>query len=122
MASVSSFLGGLNLRKVSAKMGGDASSIDCSDDDQSSGFCTLMDYVGKGGLDVGDELVVLFGHLTYACKKIAALVASPFNSSLGKNVRSIASGSYVSDRDKPKPLDVVSVYLHDFFQLIVISY
>lgn len=75
-------------------------------DDQNIGFCTLMEYVGKGGLDVGDQLVVLFGHLEYACKKIAALVASPVNSSLGKNV---ILADAPADRDKPKPLDVVSV-------------
>ncbi|KAL3538715.1 hypothetical protein ACH5RR_002081 [Cinchona calisaya] len=105
MAYLSSFLGGFKNLSVSAKMGVDAS-VGTSEDDQNTGFCTLMDYVGKEGLGVGDELVVLLGHLTFACKKIAALVASPFSSSLGKNV-SISSGS-VSDRDKPKPLDVVS--------------
>lgn len=85
-------------------MGADASSAAASSD-QSCEFCTLTEYVGKGGLDAGDELVVLFGHLEYASKKIAALVASPFNSSLGKNVR-IASAP--SERDEPKPLDIVS--------------
>ena len=86
-------------------MGVDASSAAASSD-QSSEFCTLMEYVGKGGIDVGDGLVVLLGHLEYASKKIAALVASPFNSSLGKNV-TIASTP--SERDEPKPLDIVSV-------------
>ncbi|XP_027112782.1 fructose-1,6-bisphosphatase, cytosolic [Coffea arabica] len=104
MASLPSFLGGLNLSRVAANMGVDASSAAASSD-QSSEFCTLMEYVGKGGIDVGDDLVVLFGHLEYASKKIAALVASPFNSSLGKNV-TIASTP--SERDEPKPLDIVS--------------
>lgn len=57
-------------------MGGTESLV--SDD----GLCTLLDYVGKGGANVGDDLVVLFSHLQYASKRIAALVASPFNSSL----------------------------------------
>ena len=105
MASLPSFLGGLNLSRVAANMGVDASSAAASSD-QSSEFCTLMEYVGKGGIDVGDGLVVLLGHLEYASKKIAALVASPFNSSLGKNV-TIASTP--SERDEPKPLDIVSV-------------
>ncbi|EEF29623.1 fructose-1,6-bisphosphatase class 1 [Ricinus communis] len=72
-----------------------------------NGFCTLIDYMGKGGIDVGDDLVVLFSHIQYASKKIAALVASPFNSALGKQ-SSIASGASGSDRDAPKPLDIVS--------------
>lgn len=76
-----------------------------------NGFSTLLDYVGKRGITVGDDLVVLLYHIQFACKKIAALVASPFNSSLGKQT-SLAGGSVVgggSDRDAPKPLDVVSV-------------
>ncbi|XAR72409.1 Fructose-bisphosphatase [Bertholletia excelsa] len=69
-----------------------------------SGICTLMEYLGKGGADVGDDLVVLFAYLEYACKKIAALVASPFSSSLGKQTVGVSG----SDRDAPKPLDIVS--------------
>lgn len=75
-------------------------------DDDENGFPTLMDYAGKGGLNVGDDLVVLLYHIQYACKRIASLVASPFNSSLGKQV---AGGNIGSDRDAPKPLDIVSV-------------
>lgn len=76
-----------------------------------NGLYTLLDYVGKGGIDVRDDLVVLLYHIQYACKRIAALVASPFNSSLGKQT-GLAGGSGVaggSDRDAPKPLDIVSV-------------
>ncbi|XP_010484219.1 PREDICTED: fructose-1,6-bisphosphatase, chloroplastic [Camelina sativa] len=70
------------------------------DDD---GYCTLIDFAGA---NVGDDLVVLLYHLQHACKRIASLVASPFNSSLGKlSVKSSSSGS---DRDAPKPLDIVS--------------
>ncbi|XP_047321258.1 fructose-1,6-bisphosphatase class 1 [Impatiens glandulifera] len=72
---------------------------------------TLMDYVGKEGEDVGDDLVVLFGHLQYACKRIASLVASPFNSSLCNQTSDVprAGGEVdASGRDAPKPLDLVS--------------
>ena len=73
----------------------------------SDGFLTTTEYAGKGGVNVGDDLVVLFSHLEYAFKRIAALVASPVNSSLGK---SSGDGQAVdSGRDKPKPLDIVSV-------------
>ncbi|XP_074275802.1 fructose-1,6-bisphosphatase, chloroplastic [Silene latifolia] len=68
---------------------------------------TLVEYVGKGGIDVGDDLVILVDHLQYACKKIAALIASPFNSSLANSMQ--ASGNVSgSGRDAPKPLDIVS--------------
>ncbi|KAM7470598.1 hypothetical protein LguiA_008781 [Lonicera macranthoides] len=83
-----------------------ASSSVVSDDDV---FSTLTEYVGKGGANVGDDLVILFDHLQYACKKIAALVASPYNSSLGKSSGGGAGGDGgASGRDKPKPLDIVS--------------
>ncbi|EXC43850.1 Fructose-1,6-bisphosphatase [Morus notabilis] len=74
-----------------------------------NGVSTLMDYVGKGGIGAGDDLVVLLYHLQYACKRIAALVASPFNSSLiiGKQVGP-AGATGGSGRDAPKPLDIVS--------------
>ncbi|XP_012835389.1 PREDICTED: fructose-1,6-bisphosphatase, chloroplastic [Erythranthe guttata] len=71
-----------------------------------AGFQTLTEYMGKGGENVGDELVVLYSHLEYACRKIAALVASPFNSALAKTSSSAAAGS--AERDKPKPLDIVA--------------
>lgn len=83
---------------------GDGFSIGVDND-----ICTLNEYVGKGGIDVGDDLVVLLDHIQYACKRIAALVASPFNSSLGKQTS--LAGSNDSGRDAPKPLDIVSVSL-----------
>ncbi|KAL5562681.1 hypothetical protein UlMin_032428 [Ulmus minor] len=73
-----------------------------------NGVSTLIEYVGKGGIDVGDDLAVLFHHLQYACKRIAALVASPFNSSLGKQASLAGGAADGSDRDAPKPLDIVS--------------
>nr|XP_009384163.2 PREDICTED: fructose-1,6-bisphosphatase, chloroplastic [Musa acuminata subsp. malaccensis] len=72
-------------------------------------YMTLLEYVGKGGADVGDDLVVLLCHLQYACKRIAALVASPFNAELGRDGGGgVASSSSSSKRDAPKPLDIVS--------------
>lgn len=68
---------------------------------------TMMEYLGKTGANVSEELVILIGHLEYACKRIAALVASPFSSEL---CRKPANGEVTLsfDRDIPKPLDVVS--------------
>lgn len=75
----------------------------------SNEYQTLLDYVGKEGEDVGDDLVVLIAHLQYACKKIAAVVASPFNSVLGKQNGGSGGGlGSGSGRDDPKPLDIVS--------------
>ncbi|KAL4581009.1 hypothetical protein LXL04_017215 [Taraxacum kok-saghyz] len=75
-------------------------------DNSSDGFLTITEYAGKGGVNVGDDLVVLFSHLEYAFKRIAALVASPVNFSLGKS--SGGNQEVDSGRDKPKPLDIVS--------------
>ncbi|OIT36038.1 fructose-1,6-bisphosphatase, chloroplastic [Nicotiana attenuata] len=98
MAS-SPFSGGLiNLRINSPTAVGSKS------DSVNSGYYTLIEYMGKEG--AADDLVLLFGHLEYASKKIAALVASPFNSSLSKNIVGTETSS--SDRDKPKPLDLIS--------------
>ncbi|KAF9600851.1 hypothetical protein IFM89_013131 [Coptis chinensis] len=71
-------------------------------------FHTLLDYIGKEGEDVGDDLVVLVSHLQYACKRIAAVVASPFNSLIGKENESGLGSLVGGERDKPKPLDIVS--------------
>ncbi|XP_060965944.1 fructose-1,6-bisphosphatase, chloroplastic [Cannabis sativa] len=73
-----------------------------------NGVSTLIEYVGKGGIDAGDDLVLLIHHIQYACKRIAALVASPFNSSLAATLNTPAAPAGGSDRDAPKPLDIVS--------------
>ncbi|XP_057749233.1 fructose-1,6-bisphosphatase, chloroplastic [Arachis stenosperma] len=92
---------GSGMRSVIALSGSSSSSYAVDD-----GFVTLIEYVGKRGINVEDGLVVLLDHIQYACKRIATLVASPFNSSLGKQEGiGAASGS---DRDAPKPLDIVS--------------
>ena len=81
---------------------------------------TLMEFVGKRGVDVGDELVVLFHHIQYACKRIAALVASPFNSALGKHWGLGGGGGAGGfDRDAPKPLDIVSVRFSPHCQVVL---
>ncbi|KAK4776724.1 hypothetical protein SAY86_005412 [Trapa natans] len=77
-------------------------------DDGGSGFRTLTEYAGKGGIDVGDDLLILFDHIQYACKRIAALVASPFNSSLGRRSDVVGGVDAGTGRDDPKPLDIVS--------------
>lgn len=69
--------------------------------------------------------MVLLYHLQHACKRIASLVASPFNSSLGKLSVNSSSGS---DRDAPKPLDIVSVcfsllsFYHDSYQDSILQF
>lgn len=100
---------------VSSEVGGVRSSSGGDD-----GVGTLMEFVGKRGVDVGDELVVLFHHIQYACKRIAALVASPFNSTLGKHSGlGGGGGAGGSDRDAPKPLDIVSVRLLLHFHVVL---
>lgn len=106
MATLSGFIAGSQLVGSSGSGGGG--------DNEAR---TLIEYVGGGGVDVGDDLVLLIHHLQYACKKIAALVASPFNSTLGKHT-SFTAGAGGSaggtGRDAPKPLDIVSVSLGCF--------
>ncbi|XP_062082634.1 fructose-1,6-bisphosphatase, chloroplastic [Humulus lupulus] len=97
MASISE----IGLRIPKAVTGSSSSSTTAE-----NGFSTLIEYVGKGGIDAGDDLIVLIHHIQYACKRIAALVASPFNSSLALNTPAAPAGA--SDRDAPKPLDIVS--------------
>ncbi|CAN0921124.1 Fructose-1,6-bisphosphatase, chloroplastic [Linum grandiflorum] len=70
------------------------------------GVYTLMEYMGKSGVGLDDDLVVLFDHLQYASKRIASLVASPFNSRLAKQKHAV--GGVGSERDAPKPLDILS--------------
>ncbi|XP_068656605.1 fructose-1,6-bisphosphatase, cytosolic [Aristolochia californica] len=78
-----------------------------SDSEQDSGYQTLMDFMGKRGTNVSDDLFILISHLQYAAKRIAALVASPFNSELGKQ-KGVGTLGSTTGRDAPKPLDIVS--------------
>jgi fructose-1,6-bisphosphatase I len=99
MASVSGF-----KTRIKSSSSSSSSAIAAVSDDR---FVTLIEYLGKGGgIGVNDDLVVLIDHIQYACKRIAALVASPFNSSIGKQTDVPTSGS---DRDAPKPLDILTV-------------
>ncbi|PKA52229.1 Fructose-1,6-bisphosphatase, chloroplastic [Apostasia shenzhenica] len=69
---------------------------------------TVMEYLGKGGASVGDDLAILLVHIQYACKRIASLVASPFRSDLGRLAANGGVGLSSSGRDAPKPLDIVA--------------
>lgn len=91
------------IRSRQQRTAGSSLTLDVADDE----VCTLMEFVGKGGINVGDDLVVLLHHIQYACKRISALVASPFSSTLGKQ-KGLAGGDGGSGRDAPKPLDIVS--------------
>lgn len=98
MASVSEFR--TRVKPLSALGNSSSSSSTVANDD---GSVTLMEYMGKrGGIGVNDDLVILIDHIQYACKRIAALIASPFN-------YTIDMPSSGSDRDAPKPLDIISV-------------
>ncbi|KAK2383468.1 fructose-1,6-bisphosphatase, chloroplastic [Trifolium repens] len=102
MASVSGFKTRIKPLFDSSSSSSSSAIAAVSDD----GFVTLIEYLGKGGgIGVNDDLVVLIDHIQYACKRIAALVASPFNSSIGKQTDVPTSGS---DRDAPKPLDILT--------------
>ncbi|XP_058081018.1 fructose-1,6-bisphosphatase, chloroplastic [Magnolia sinica] len=74
---------------------------------QTDGYHTLMDYMGKAEAGVGDDLLILINHLQYACKRIAAVVASPFNSEIGR-WKGVGGADLAAGRDIPKPLDIVS--------------
>lgn len=97
MASVSEFR--TRVKPLSVLGTSSSSSSTVASDD---GSVTLMEYVGKGGgIGVNDDLVILIDHIQYACKRIAALIASPFN-------YTIDMPNSGSDRDAPKPLDIIS--------------
>lgn len=95
------------MRPVTALAASSSSSSSAAADD--GGSVTLMEFAGKGGIGVNDDLVVLLDHIQYACKRIAALVASPFNYTIGKqtSLGDVPTGG--SERDAPKPLDIISV-------------
>jgi len=99
MASVSEFR--TRVKPLSALSTSSSSSTVASDD---GSVVTLLEYMGKGGgIGVNDDLVILIDHIQHACKRIAALIASPFNYTIDMP----SSGS--DDRDAPKPLDIISV-------------
>ena len=66
-------LGGFGFGVRSQVVGGGASSSSSSSSGvDTNGLYTLTEYVGKEGLNVGDDMVVLLHHIQYACKRIAA--------------------------------------------------
>ncbi|XP_040381061.1 fructose-1,6-bisphosphatase, chloroplastic isoform X2 [Oryza brachyantha] len=65
---------------------------------------TLLEYMGQAG--TADDLVVLVAHIQSACKRIAALVASPGNAELSR--AKAGGGAVAAGRDAPKPLDELS--------------
>jgi fructose-1,6-bisphosphatase I len=67
---------------------------------------TLLEHMGQAG--AAADLTVLVAHIQSACKRIAALVASPGNAELSR-AKGAAGGSVAADRDAPKPLDELSV-------------
>ncbi|KAJ3707826.1 hypothetical protein LUZ61_011531 [Rhynchospora tenuis] len=69
---------------------------------------TLLEFVGSGEAHVDDDLAVLLAHVQTACKRIAALVASPFNNEIGKSGAGGKGSSSDSGRDAQKPLDIIS--------------
>ena len=73
---------------------------------------TLLEFVGTGGAYVGDDLAVLLAHMQTACKRIAALVASPFHHEVGNSGADGRSSSSNSGRDAQKPLDIISVWIN----------
>nr|AFK48104.1 unknown [Lotus japonicus] len=104
LASIS---GSAKMRPLRA-LGGSSSSAG-GDGDDGDGVVTLIEYLGKEGIDLKDDLVVLLDHIQYACKRIAAIVASPFSCSIGKQTGvGAGGGGGSSGRDAPKPLDIVS--------------
>ena len=67
---------------------------------------TLLEYMGQAG--AADDLVVLVAHVQSACKRIAALVASPGNAELSRG-KAGGGVAVAAGRDAPKPLDELSV-------------
>ena len=67
---------------------------------------TLLEHMGQAG--AATDLTVLVAHIQSACKRIAALVASPGNAELSR-AKAAGGGAVAAGRDAPKPLDELSV-------------
>ncbi|KAF8658654.1 hypothetical protein HU200_059124 [Digitaria exilis] len=65
---------------------------------------TLLEHMGQAG--AAADLTVLVAHIQSACKRIAALVASPGNAELSR--AKAGAGAVAAGRDAPKPLDELS--------------
>ncbi|XP_062178481.1 fructose-1,6-bisphosphatase, chloroplastic [Phragmites australis] len=66
---------------------------------------TLLEHMGQAGADA--DLAVLVAHIQSACKRIAALAASPANAELSR-AKAGGGGAVSAGRDAPKPLDELS--------------
>ncbi|CAN6177225.1 unnamed protein product [Urochloa humidicola] len=66
---------------------------------------TLLEHMGQAG--AAADLTVLVAHIQSACKRIAALVASPGNAELSR-AKAVGGRVVAADRDAPKPLDELS--------------
>ncbi|EER90172.1 hypothetical protein BDA96_10G284500 [Sorghum bicolor] len=66
---------------------------------------TLLEHMGQAG--TAADLTVLVAHIQSACKRIAALVASPGNAELSRSNKA-GRGTVAAGRDAPKPLDELS--------------
>ncbi|CAN6207021.1 unnamed protein product [Urochloa humidicola] len=66
---------------------------------------TLLEHMGQAG--AAADLTVLVAHIQSACKRIAALVASPGNAELSR-AKAAGGAGVAADRDTPKPLDELS--------------
>ncbi|RLM55265.1 fructose-1,6-bisphosphatase [Panicum miliaceum] len=65
---------------------------------------TLLEHMGQAG--AAADLTVLVAHIQSACKRIAAVVASPGNAELSR--AKAGGGAVAAGRDAPKPLDELS--------------
>lgn len=77
---------------------------------------TLLEHMGRAGAPA--DLAVLVAHIQAACKRIAALVASPGNADLSRAKPAAVSAA---GRDAPKPLDELSVRAGSTSCLILVS-
>ncbi|CAL5039815.1 unnamed protein product [Urochloa decumbens] len=66
---------------------------------------TLLEHMGQAG--GAADLTVLVAHIQSACKRIAALVASPGNAELSR-AKAAGGAGVAAGRDAPKPLDELS--------------
>ncbi|KAI4970012.1 hypothetical protein ZWY2020_000926 [Hordeum vulgare] len=74
---------------------------------QDAHYPTLLEHMGRAGAPA--DLAVLVAHIQAACKRIAALVASPGNADLSRaKPAAAAGGASAAGRDAPKPLDELS--------------
>ncbi|KQK16990.1 uncharacterized protein LOC100833448 [Brachypodium distachyon] len=67
---------------------------------------TLLEHMGRAGTPA--DLAVVIAHIQGACKRIAALAASPANADLSRGKAGGGAAVVAAGRDAPKPLDELS--------------